>query len=283
MRRWFLLIVILLPALACNLGSTAAPTPTAAPPPALSSPTLGLNPVVGAPGTVINVAAAGFPVGTRVNLFISFVTTPSTAPLTTLTIGAGGILSFALSLPDRINTTPLGNNTPLVFTLSAESGGAGANALFLALGTANATATPATGGDNGVTGGTGVANLFITAPAIGTYLAGGSVTVTGSGAASNNNVGVQIQDLNGTVLGSANASINAAAGYVGPWEVTVGFNQPAGQTTGYIVAYTNTQQASIPVTFAGSGVLPATAVPPLVFGTIPPAVRPVTTATPLGQ
>lgn len=299
MRRFIVLLMLLIPALACNLGGSTAPTPTAAPQPVLTTPTLGLNPVVGAPGTVVNVSAAGFPVGTRVNLFLSPVSTPSTSPITTLTIGAGGILTFALQLPGQIGNTPVGNNTPLVFTMTAETGGTGASALFLALGSGASTATPditggTTGGgatNGGTTGGTGQ-TLFITGPAIGSYLAGNTVVVTGSGAATNNTVGVQVQDANNTVLGSANATIQASAGYIGPWQVTVTFNQPAGQTSGYIVAFTAAgQQASIPVTLAGSGGQapatliqpqnPATAVP--IQPTIQGGVQPIMTATKLFQ
>src|SRR5690349_19954532 len=110
-----LLCLLALPALACGLD-TATHVPTA-PPAVLQSPVLGLNPVSGPPGTVVNVSAAGFPQGTTVNLFLSPTAATSPNPVAqNLTIGSGGILTFALQLPESVNNTPLTGTTPLNFT-----------------------------------------------------------------------------------------------------------------------------------------------------------------------
>src|SRR5260221_6984401 len=154
-----ILSLLALPAIACGLD-TATPVPTA-PPAVLQSPVLGLNPVSGPPGTVVNVNAAGFPVGTTVNLFISTTTTPSPTPVAqNLAIGSGGILTFALQLPSSINNTPLSGTTPLNFTISSTDGTLRANAIFLALAggtpaaTTSATSTGGTGSPGSSSGGT---------------------------------------------------------------------------------------------------------------------------------
>ena len=97
MRRLLvILFAFAMPLLACDVGTAPTAVPTYAPPPVLQSPILGLNPVTGAPGTVINVAAAGFPEGAKVNLYLSVVNGATPAPVAqSLTIGSGGILSFA--------------------------------------------------------------------------------------------------------------------------------------------------------------------------------------------
>ncbi len=275
-----ILSLLALPAIACGLD-TATPVPTA-PPAVLQSPVLGLNPVSGPPGTVVNVNAAGFPVGTTVNLFISTTTTPSPTPVAqNLAIGSGGILSFALQLPSSINNTPLTGTTPLTFTLSSTDGTLKANAIFLALagGTPAATTSATSAGGTGSTGG-GTATVFITSPNINATIPGSSVVVTGSASAYNNSVGVQVLDANYKLLGSAIATIQAATGAVGPWQTTVSFPQPSTAETGYIVAYTvNTagaiaEQASIPVFLTGTNA-PTTG--PTIQSTIPPSVPPVIT------
>ncbi len=250
MKRILLLILLALPALACGLSTGSTP-PTALPTaPAPPIPIVGVNPVSGQPGQSVIVMAAGFPPGARVNLYLSPQNLPSTVPLTTLTTDGNGGLSFAVQLPGQINNTPVTANMAIVFTLSVESGGTTASALFLAAGGSGivATAIPAAGGTGGGTGG---ATLFITAPGLSSVLMGSTVTVTGSGSASDNRVIVQIQDSNNQVLGSTTATIQAVAGSIGVWQATVSFNQPAAPANGYIVALTNAEQASIPITFAG--------------------------------
>src|SRR5260221_13291675 len=120
MRRLLvILFAFAMPLLACDVGTAPTAVPTYAPPPVLQSPILGLNPVTGAPGTVINVAAAGFPEGAKVNLYLSVVNGATPAPVAqSLTIGSGGILSFALQLPGQINGTALTSNTDLIFTIA---------------------------------------------------------------------------------------------------------------------------------------------------------------------
>ncbi len=283
MKRLLALLVVILPALACNLGS-AASTPTPAPPtPGISTPVVGISPVAGPPGTVISVAAAGYPPGSRVNLFLSPQNLPSTTPLTTLTVGAAGTLGFAMAIPDQLNGTPITANETLIFNLSPESGGVGASALFLALngGTpGQITATPAgsTAGTGGATGGS-TQTLFITGPGMGTSLSGSTVTVTGSGSGSDSPVTVQVQDANNTVIGSASATIPAAANVIGVWQVTVAFTQPATAINGYILAFDAAgQQTSIPVTFVGSG--GQAPVAPAVGFTPQSGALPIVTATP---
>jgi hypothetical protein len=290
MKRLIALLLLILPALACNLGASPS-TPTPAIPtqaPAFNQPTLGLSPVVGPPGTIMNISAAGFTAGTRVNLFVSTLTKTSTVPITTLTIGEGGYLKFAFQLPSTIDGVQIQNNTPLVFTLTAESGNPGASALFLALTSANnsavqPTALPgfSTGGTGGAGDGSGgfsgggiTADLFITAPPIGSTQASGSVIVTGSGSSTSGRVTVQIQDANNAVIGSAVANIQALPGYVGAWEATVAYQPPTTQQSGYIVAFTSEgKQASIPVILNPSGFAqPGQAIPAL-YPTLPPTTR----------
>jgi hypothetical protein len=283
-----LTLILIVPALACNLGA-ASPTPTPTIPtqaPAFNQPTLGLSPVVGPPGTIMNISAAGFTTGTRVNLFVSTLSKTSTQPVTTLTIGEGGFLKFAFQLPATVDGATIQNNTPLVFTMSAESGNPGASALFLALTSTNTggtqpTALPGFGTDNtggfgGGTGGGGVttgtaADLYITAPPIGSTQSSGSVIVTGSGSSTSGRVTVQVLDANNAVIGSGAANIQAVAGYVGAWEATVAYTVPTTQQAGFIVAFTSEgKQASIPITFSPSGfVQPGNAIPAL-YPTLPP-------------
>ena len=283
MRR---LLVILfacaMPVLACDVGTAPTAVPTYAPPPVSQNPILGLNPVTGAPGTVINVAAAGFPDGAKVNVYLSAPNAAS--PLTVaqgFTIGSGGILSFALQLPGKINGTDLTSNTDLTFTMATLDNTVRANAIFAAVvGSGTPTATPQNGSSAGTAG---TSDLFITSPAINVAIAGNAVVVTGSGSALNNRVGVQMLDPNYKVLGSAFAVIQAGAGQVGPWQVTVTFAQPNAPTTAYIAAYTlNAQggfaeQASIPVTLTGQA---APIVVSPVPTAIPPTLPPVITAAP---
>jgi hypothetical protein len=78
------------------------------------------------------------------------------------------------------------------------------------------------------------------------------VIVTGSGSGSSNTVTVQLIDSSDRVWGSANTVIQASSGFVGPWETTLGFQQPVGQTAAFIVAFTpEGKRASIPVTLSG--------------------------------
>ncbi len=288
--------------LACNLSESPTPQPTFAPASILQTPVVGLSPVSGPPGTVIRVSAAGFPAGAKVNLYLSPIDASNQNPIAQdLTIGAGGVLSFAMQLPNQIGSTTLSGTTPLNLTVSTTDSTVKANAVFVALsstgaGTPTVTSQAASsGGDTtGSTGGGAVTQLFITSPAIGAAVAGNSVVVTGSGRAFNSRVGVQVLDANQKVVGTAFAVIQAASGAVGPWETAVGFTQPAAASVGYIVAYTiNTQgvvaeQASIPITLTGAGVVVPTAVPTGVPPTLAPTVpavitvvSPTTGATPL--
>ncbi len=289
MRRLIALLILILPALACNLGaSSATPTPPVLPTqiPAFNQPTLGLSPVVGPPGTIMNISAAGFATGTRVNLFVSTVNKTSTQPVTTLTIGEGGYLKFAFQLPSAIDGTIIQNNTPLVFTLTAESGSPGASALFLALISTNSgtipTAIPGFGSGGGsdgtgLTGGSSgsIADLYITAPPIGSSQTTGAVIVTGSGSSASGRVTIQIQDANNAVIGSGAANIQAVPGYVGAWETTVNYQVPSMQQSGYIVAFTSEgKQSSIPVILGPSSGFsqPGNAIPAL-YPTLPPTTR----------
>jgi hypothetical protein len=282
--------VLTLPMLACSLGESAQPTPTPQPAPTISSPVVGLSPISGPPGTVIRVGAAGFPTGAKVNLYLTPVdiTTPNQVAQD-LTIGAGGLLSFAMQLPDKLGDKTLSGTTPLNFVIASADNTVRASAIFLATtGTATQSATD-TGDTSGDTsGGTGGGTLVITSPAIGSAVSGNAVVVTGSGSAANNRVGVQILNANNQILGSAIATIQAGAGAVGPWQVTVGFTQPAAAATGYIVAYTVNaqgvvaQQASIPIQLLGGAApVPTTAVPGA-SATIAPTVPPVITGIPPG-
>src|SRR5262249_16961650 len=118
-RMMLMLLVLALPALACNLSESPTPVPTIAPPPVLQNPVVGLNPVSGPAGTIISINAAGFPVGARVNLFLSPVSGTNPSPVASdLTVGAGGILSFALQLPSSINGTAITDSMALSFTVS---------------------------------------------------------------------------------------------------------------------------------------------------------------------
>jgi hypothetical protein len=261
MKRVLILLVLIIPALACNLGAPSpSPTPTLRPQSILNQATLGLSPIAGPPGSIVNISAAGFPAGSRVNLYISTISKPSTIPVNTLTIGNEGVLVYALQIPDRIDNVPIPNNSPLVFTLTVDTGSPGASALFLALATAGAQVSPTTdpsltGVGGGNTGNAGNYNdLYITSPGINSVQTGLTVTITGSGSSPSNQVIVQVQDSASNTLGSATAVIQATAGYVGPWQATVSFNQPAAQQYGYIVASTpEGKQASIPIVLAGTG------------------------------
>lgn len=279
------LSVLALPMLACSLGESAQPTPTPQPAPTISSPVVGLNPISGPPGTVIRVGAAGFPTGAKVNLYLTpvDVTTPNQVAQD-LTIGAGGLLSFAMQLPDKLGDKTLSGTTPLNFMIVTADNTVRASAVFLAT-TGTATQSPTDTGDT--SGGTGGGTLVITSPAIGSAVSGNAVVVTGSGSAANNRVGVQVLNANNQVLGSAIAVIQAGAGAVGPWQITVTFTQPSAAATGYIVAYTVNaqggvaQQASIPVQLMGGAAVPATAVPGA-SPTTAPTVAPVITGVPPG-
>jgi hypothetical protein len=287
------LSLLVLPTLACSLSESAAPTPTQQPAPTISSPVVGLNPITGAPGTVIRVGAAGFPTGAKVNLFLTpvDVTTPNQVAQD-LTIGAGGLLVFAMQLPDKLGDKTISGTMPLNFMIVTTDSTVRASAVFLAT-SGSATVAPTsddTGDNSGGTsgGGTGGGTLFITSPSIGSAVAGGAVVVTGSGSAANNRVGVQVQDANNKVLGSAIAVIQAGAGAVGPWQITVTFTQPTAAAAGYIVAYTVNsqggvaQQSSIPITMMGGAApVPTTALPGA-SATVAPSVPPVITGIPPG-
>jgi len=284
MKRLAVIILLMaVPSLACGL-STESPAPTAAPPPQLDVPVLGLNPISGPPGTVVSVSAAGFPPSAKVNLYISPVSGTNPNPVAQdLTVGPGGILKFAMQLPDTLNGTPLptGSND-LIVGLASPDGLTKANAIFIALvGSASASgATPTSA--SGTTGGA-TSTLFITSPGINSVITGNAVVVTGSGASFNNRVGVQLQDASYNVIASALATIQAAQGAIGPWQTTVSFAQPSSAAVAYIVAYTVNasgqvnQQASIPVQLSASGV---PTVPPPTASSIPPTVPPVITGGP---
>jgi hypothetical protein len=230
--------------LACNLGGSPAAPPTVTPGQILpaSVPLIGLNPLSGPPGTTITLTATGFPLNTQLDLYVSLFSAPSTAPLTVLT--AGNPLTFALQLPEQLNGSALTAGTPLLFTLTPVNGGQSANSLFWVQNSNAAAPQPTDANVVPVTG------VFITAPGMGTLLSGTSVTVTGS--APSGAVTVQVQDANNAVLGSATAYSQAAPGTLGIWLTTVGFAQPSAGGGGYIVAFAGNQQASIPITFAGS-------------------------------
>lgn len=234
-------------------------------------------------------AAAGFPAGAQVNVYINAsqpggaASTTSNPVMQSLTIGAGGILTFDYQLPTQINNTTLTGSTPLNFTMATVDNLAlQASAVFIA--TAGATATPSSGTTG--TGGTG--QLYIISPAISAIISGTSVVVTGSGSALNSRVGVQVQDARNNILGSALANIQAGVGAVGPWETVVAFAQPVSPSGGYIVAYTVNAQGtvadmtSIPIIFTGAGVPTVTVVPTNV-PTRPPTVPPVITVPPPTQ
>src|SRR5258708_12746847 len=163
MKRIALVLLLpTMPAIACSLTDSPTPVPTLAPPPVLGSPMLGLNPVSGAPGTSVNVGAAGFPVGSKVNLYLAPVNGANPNPVAqNLTIGTGGILSFALQLPDNINGTALTGTSDLNFTISTTDGTAKANAIFIAVvgGAGPGTPTPTAGSPGGAP-----TTLFITPP-----------------------------------------------------------------------------------------------------------------------
>ncbi|MHB8627314.1 MAG: Gmad2 immunoglobulin-like domain-containing protein [Aggregatilineales bacterium] len=255
-RFWLLfLVACVLPMLACNLGSNPPAPPTLTPVPftGLAVPLVALNPLSGPPGVAITLTAAGFPANSQLNLFVSLLSAPSATPLTVLT-ASGGTVVFALQLPPQLNGTTLTDGTPLLFTLTPVSGGPSANALFWVQ-NASGGSSPQPTTDNGgpVTG------VFITSPGIDAALSGTTVTVTGS--APGGAVTVQVQDTNNAVLGSATAYSQAAAGTLGVWQTTIAFAQPAAFGSGYIVAFAGGEQASIPVTFVGSGAQPAPITP----------------------
>lgn|GEM_PF-949178 len=281
------LVLLALPAMACNLSESPTPIPTVPPAPPLQNPIVGLSPVSGPPGTVIRVAAAGFPTGSTVNLYLSGIdaTTTPNPVAQGLNIGAGGVLTFALQLPNEVDGKTLSGTTPLNFTVSTADNLTRASAVFVATaGGTSATATPAPS-DNSAGGGTAGGQLFITGPAIGSVAVGGTLVVTGSGSAFNNRVGVQLLDASNNILGSNFAIIQATAGAIGPWQTTIAFAQPASPTVGYIVAYTVNaagavaDRASIPVSLAGAGV-PTITPTTSVATSVPPTVLPVITVGP---
>jgi len=269
MKRLLILLCLIAPALACNLGS-AAPTPTSPPPtaPVFSQPTLALSPVLGPPGTTITIVATGFPAGAAVNLFISTVSKPSAVPTSATTIGPSGTLTFTLQVPTTVDNAAVASNTPLVFTLTAAAGSPGASALFLALTQAGqpTIAPNAPSAGTGNTGGT-ANDLFITSPGIDSLQNTGTVIVSGSGSSASSTVTVQVQNSANQVLGSATATIAASPGYVGVWQTTIAFTPPA-SGTGYIAAFTSDgKQASIPIYFAGAAPANDATVPTLTFPT----------------
>src|SRR5258706_8703279 len=112
MKRWYMILMLFaLPTLACNISGSAA-APTLPPPPVLQSPVVGLKPNTGGPGTVVNVGAAGFPSGAKVNLYLYPVNSTTPIPIAEgLTIGQGGLLSFAMQIPAQIGSTTLTGTT----------------------------------------------------------------------------------------------------------------------------------------------------------------------------
>ncbi len=288
--------VLALFAMSCTLTDVATPAPTSPPLPVLPSPVVGLNPVSGAPGTVIRVSAAGFPVGSLVNIYIlinqpsldtSVTATPSGSSagpiMQGLTIGTGGFLTFDYQLPAQINGVNLTGAMPLNVLVSTTNVPPlqGSAIFIVTAGGATSTPTSLAGGGTGATG-----QLYIISPNIYAVISGGTVVVTGSGSAFNNRVGVQVLNAQNSILGSALATSQAGAGAVGPWQTTVVFPQPATAGGGFIVAYTvNTAGAvagmtSIPITFTGAGA-PTNTAPVLPTATsIVPTVPPVITAIP---
>ena len=271
-RHLFILITVLaMSAMACNLGGDVAPT--AAPSP--SAPTLTINPITAPLGSLITLTVAGFPTGARVNLLITpeGVTAP-TPYAQDLTIPQGGTLQFAINIPPQIGTTLITKDTTLTLTVQTADGLSKANGVFLAtvsstVATANAgtrlptpTQSAVTGG---VTGGGQTSNFFITGPAIGSLHGGTQISVMGSGATYDNTVNVQIIDAANNVLANGVATIQSTAGTLGAWQTVINITQPATQSDAYIVAYTLnqsgniSQQASIPIILAGSGVVAPTA------------------------
>src|SRR5579863_373523 len=138
-RRWLqvmALMMLMLPALGCNLDSSASslPTPTTfiltgGATGAIAAPLVGLNPVSGPPNTTVTLMAGGFPLNVQLNVFISALNTPNSAPITVLTAN-GGAVTYSLALPQQLNGVALANGTPLLFTVSTVGGGASATALF---------------------------------------------------------------------------------------------------------------------------------------------------------
>src|SRR5215813_10536322 len=161
-----ILLLMALPTIACNLSGSTTP-PTVPAPPVLQSAVVGLNPNTGGPGTVVSVGAAGFPAGAKVNLYLNPVSAPAPVPIAEgLTIGDGGILSFAMQIPGQIGGTTLTGTTPLNFLIATADNTVRVSAVFIVVtsGT-SAGATATTQSSAGGTGGTGVSQLFITGPA----------------------------------------------------------------------------------------------------------------------
>lgn len=288
MRKLLMLLSIILPVLACSLSSSAEPNtpipPTIAPA-ALSSgiPVVGINPVIGVPGSRITVTATGFPAGASVNLFLSLANAASTTPIQTLPLNQSGSLSFGLEIPAQLGNVALTNKTVLIFTMAAVNGGPNASALFLVTGSGLATSsapvvTAATGGTGGSTGG----GFYIITPGSGVAVPGSAVVVTGSTTVTNP-ITVQLLDANNNLLGSAVASINTAAGTPYAWQTTISFAAPAAPTNGYVSASNGLQSTSVSIVLNGvtnvqqptpqfaptvgqGGFFPITTATPLIFG-----------------
>src|SRR5262245_21329506 len=118
MRRMALVLLLMaLPSLSCALSESPTAVPTPLPAPILQNPVVGVTPISGVPGTLINVVVAGFPVGSRVNIYVSTLDTTNANPAAQdLTIGAGGILIFSMQVPDQVGGKTLTGTTPISFT-----------------------------------------------------------------------------------------------------------------------------------------------------------------------
>lgn len=281
------LILILLTLSACTL-STPADTPTPVPvqaPAQLQVPVVGLQPVSGAPGTVIKIGVAGFPAGTRVGLNLSSSSSNTVQAAQDLPIDQSGDLIFSLTLPSQVGSDTLNRTLPLTFTIVTTNQQVRADAIFLVTaGTGTLSVSPTSASTTGNPSGGQLANtLFITAPAIGS-LQTGAITVTGSGSAFNNVVAVQVWDAHSQPINGANATIQAVAGAIGPWQTTITYPQPSVTSVGYVVAFTYNkngtlaQQASINVVLAAAN-LP-TVVPSVVPTAVPPPIFITATPTP---
>src|SRR5579859_2928805 len=148
-RRWLkylLLLSIGLPALGCNLGSSAQMTigTTTPIPSLLSVPLAAVNPVYGPPGTNVTLTTAGFVAGTQLSVFVSSPDIASSSPLTTVTANEG-ITTLTVPLPQQINGTAIANGMPLLFTVTPTTGGPNATALFWVQGAASTPVTAAPG------------------------------------------------------------------------------------------------------------------------------------------
>jgi len=260
-RRMAAGVLILLVALACNLGAAATPTPAP-----LGSPLLTVQPVTGAPGTLITLHGVGFAPNVSLNLYLNS-TNSQGSPFAAVRTDASGDVITTLTLPDSFGGVTFGDGQPIVFSLTSANGASTAKALFLVEGTGTPAAAIAPIGSNATafpsqpTAAGQASGVFITQPGINAVLTDPSVTVSGSAPAGA--VLVEVQDSNNVIIARGQATSIMQPGQVtGTWQTTVAFPQPATSAQGFIVALAAGEQASIPVTFSGS-TIPSLTVPTL--------------------